>query len=90
MLSNYGLVQVLRVEADMKGTIRSVAVHEGRHPLSRWGDRYYHSLGNHVIEGVLSLFLVLYGYLPPCMLDQGYIRVGPDGVGTRHVAEYIK
>ena len=74
----------------MKRTIRLVGICEGRHPLSRPGDRCYHSFGDHVIEGVVNLFLVLYGCLPPSVLDWGYVRVSPDGLGTGHVAGCIK
>ena len=35
---------------------------------------------------MLNLFLVLYGYLLPGMLDRGDGRVSPDGIGPRHVA----
>ena len=63
---------------------------EGRHPLGRQGDRCYYSLGDHVVKGVFNLFLVLYGYLPPGVLDWDYVRVSPDGVGTGHVANCIK
>ena len=88
MHSHYGLVQVLRAEADMKGTIRFVGVCKGR--LSRLGGRHNHSLGDHVIEHALNLFLVLFGYLPSSVLDWGYIRVSPDSVGTGHVGDGIK
>ena len=53
----------------MKGTIRLVGLIEGRHPLSRLGDRHYHPLSNQVIKGVLYLFSVLYGYLPLGMFN---------------------
>ena len=74
----------------MKGTIRCVGISEGRHPLGRPGDRHYHPLGNHVIKDVLYLLSVFYGYLPLGMLDQGYVRVSPDGIGTRNVADCVK
>ena len=90
MLSNYGLIQVLRVEADMKGTIRLRGLCEGRYQLGGLGDRCYHSLGDHVIGGALSLLLVLYGYLPPSVLDWGYVRISPDGIYTGYVANCIK
>ena len=50
--------------------MRLAGVHEGRYPLSRPRDRGYDSLGDHVIEGVLYLLLVLYQYLSVGVLDQ--------------------
>ena len=65
MLSHYGLVQVLTVEAYAQGTIRLAGISEGRYPLGRLGDRHDHSLLNHVIECVLYLLPVLDGDLLP-------------------------
>ena len=45
---------------------------------------------DHVIEGMLNLFLVLYGYLSLGMLDRGDGRVSPDGICTRLVAYGIE
>ena len=61
VISNNGLVQVIWVKTDMKGTIRLLGISEGRYPLGRPGDRCCHSLSDHVIEGALYLLLVLYG-----------------------------
>ena len=62
-----GLVQVLCVKADTKGTIRLSGISEARYPLSRPGDKCYHPLSNHVIEGVLYLLLVPMGaFLQAC------------------------
>ena len=76
LLTN-GLVQVLWIKADMKGTIRLAGVCEGRHPLGRLGNRCNHPLSNHVVKGVLYLLSVLYGYLPLGMLGKGYVRASP-------------
>ena len=67
-----------------------MGISEGRHPLHRPGDRSYHSLGNHVIVGVLNLLLLFYGHLPSHMLDWGIISISPGGVGSRHVANCVK
>ena len=69
VLSNSGLVQVLWIEANTKGTIMLGRVSEGRHPLRRSGDRCYHSLVDHVIKGVLCQLLLLCWYLPLGILD---------------------
>ena len=90
MLLHNGLVHGLGVETDTKGTIRLLGISEGRYPLSRLEDRYYHPHSNHVIEGALYLLSVLYGYLPSCMLDWGYVRVGPDGISARHDTNCVK
>ena len=90
VLLNNGLVQVLWIKADMKGTIRLAGIGKRRHPLGKLGDRCYHPLCDHVIEDALYLLSVLYGYPPSGMLDGGYIRVGPDGIGTGHVANCVK
>ena len=71
VLSNNGLVQVLWVEVDTKGTITILGISVGRHPLGRLGDRHYHPLSDHVINSALYLLSVLYGYLPLGMLDWG-------------------
>ena len=49
-------------------------------------------LGNvdHVIEGLLLLVLVFYGYLPFGVLDWGNGGISPHGVGPRHVANGIE
>ena len=67
-----------------------MGISEGRHPLSRLGDRHYHSMGDHVVKGADNLLLVLYWYLSYGMLEQGYARVGPDGIGSGHVADCVK
>ena len=90
MLSTNGLVQVLWVKVDMKGTIRLLEISEGRHPLSRLRDRCYHPLSDQVIKGALYLLSVLYGYLPFGMLDGGYVGVGPHGISSSHVANCVK
>ena len=53
MLSNCGLVQVLRVEVYAQGTIRLAWIGEGRYLLSMPEDRHNHSLFDHIIESVL-------------------------------------
>ena len=50
VFTNNGLVQVLWIEADKKGTIRLVGISDGRHPFSRQGDRCYHPLSDHVVS----------------------------------------
>ena len=92
-----GQVRRLLIEVDvpeailgLKETIRLVVISKERHLLGRPGDRCYHPLCDHVIEGVLYLISVLYGYLPLGMLDGVYVRVGPDGIGTGHVADCVK
>ena len=65
----------------MECTIRLVGVHSGRHPLSWLGDRSNHAFNDHIIKGLLDLFPVLYGYLPPGMLNRGDGMVSPDGIG---------
>ena len=47
-------------------------------------------LFNHIVQGVVNLFPVLYGYLLPGMLDWGDESVSPDGIGSRHVAYGVK
>ena len=84
------LVQEFWVKADMKGTIRLSGISEGRHLLGGLGDRHYHPSSNHVVKGSLYLLLVLYGYLPSGMPDGGYVRVGPDGIGSGHVDNCVK
>ena len=49
MLSHYGLVQVLRVEAYVQGTIRLAGVCEQRNPFGRLVDRHYNSHFNHFV-----------------------------------------
>ena len=90
VLSHNGLIQVLWVKADMKGTISLVGISLGRHPFGRLEARHYHPLSGHVIKGVLYLLLVLYGYLPLGMLDWSYVMVSPDGVSAGHVANCVK
>ena len=70
MLSHCGLVQVFRVKAYIQDTIRFVWIGEGRYPFGWPGDSCYHPLVEHVIEGVLSLFLVLDRYLLLGVLDR--------------------
>ena len=85
MLLNYGLIQVLRVEADMKGTIRLVGACEGRYPFGRPGDSAIAPLATMTlrVHSIFSHFSM--GTFPPSVLDQGYVRVSPNGVGTWHV-----
>ena len=90
MLSHHGLVQVLRVEAYMQGTIRLAGIGEGRYLLSRQGDRCDHSLFNHLIECALYLLPLLSGDLPPGMFDRGNTGVSPDGIDPRHIAYSMK
>ena len=49
VISHYGLIKVLRVEAYMQGTIRLAGVSEQRHPGSRFDDRSNNSFQDHVI-----------------------------------------
>ena len=86
MLSHYVLVQVLRVKAYAQGTIRFARVYEGSYPLSRMGDRYDHSLLNHIIKSALYLLPVLDGNLLSHVLDRGNAGDSPDGIGPRHIA----
>ena len=90
MLSHYGLLQVLWVKAYTQGTIRLVRVHEEQYPLSWARHRSYNTLGDHVVEGLLNLLSVLDGDLPLGLLDWGYGRVGPDGIGPRYVANGVE
>ena len=70
--------------------IRLVGVHQQRHPLCRLGNRHDDSLSNHVIKHFLDLFSVLYGYLVLGMLDSEDVRVCPDGVHPRYVANGVE
>ena len=54
------------------------------------GQKSHHAFIDHIIEGALNLFPVLYWYLPLGMLDRGDSRVSPDGIGARHVAYCIE
>ena len=90
MLSHCGLVKVLRVKAYMQDTIRLVWIGEGRYPFGRSGDKGNHPLVNHVIKGLLNLFLILDRHLLPGTLYRGNRRVSPDGLGPRHIAYGVK
>ena len=90
MLLYCGLVQVLWVEAYAQGTIRLAEISEGRYLLGRPGDKHNHSLLNHIIESVLYLLPVLNRSLLLSVLDRCNVRVGPDGIGHRHIAYGIK
>ena len=90
MLSHYGLVKVLRVEAYVEHTMRLAGVCKGKYPFGWLGDRGNHTLVKHIIEGALDLFQILCRYLPPGVLDRGDGRVILDGIGTRHVAYCIE
>ena len=71
MFSHNGLVKVLWVKAYAKCTIRLAGVCQGQYPLIRLGDRSHNTFGDHVIEGVLILILVVCGYFPSGVLDRG-------------------
>ena len=62
----------------------------GMAKLSWLGDRSKYSFFNHIIKGTFNLFLELYGYLLHRHVGQGDRRVGPDGIGSRHVAYGVK
>ena len=90
MLLHYGLVQVLRVEAYVQGSIRLAGISEGKYPFGRLGDRHNHSLLDHLIKCVLYWLPVLDGDLLPGMLDRGNTGVSPHGIGPRHIAYSIE
>ena len=71
MLSDNGLIQVLRVEAYMEGTIRLVRVCEGRYQFGRLGDWGNDSECDHVIKGLLYLGSVLHMHFPMGVLGRG-------------------
>ena len=56
-----------------------------RYPFGSLRDRCDCSLLDHLIESALYLLPVLNGYLPLGVLDRGNTRVGPDGIGPRHI-----
>ena len=70
MLYHYGLIKVLRVEVYAEYTIRLMGVCLGRHPHGQLGDRSNHAFIEHITEGALNLFPVLYEYLPLGVLDR--------------------
>ena len=52
----------------------------------RPGDRYYNPFSNHFIKSALYLLHVLELILALGMLNRENIRVGPDGISSKHVA----
>ena len=90
VLSNNGLIQVLQVEADMKGSIMLVGMGQGRYPIGWPGDWGYDTKCDHVIQGFLNLVTVLYMYLPLGLLDCGNGGICANCVSPRHVAYGVK
>ena len=80
ILSLYGLVKVLRVQAYVESVPSGLQgyVREDTHFVSQ-ENRSNHAFFDHFIEGALDL--VFYAYLQLGMLDRGDVRVSLDGVG---------
>ena len=58
--------------------------------LVGWETEAMTPFGDHVIQGVLYMFLVLYGYLPLGVLDQQNGRVSPHGICVGHVVYCVE
>ena len=86
MLSNSGLIQIIRVKVYTERAMRLVGVYERRYPLSRLGDLGDDFECGHIIESLLYLVSVLCGHFPLDVLEKRNGKFGPDDVGTGHVA----
>ena len=87
---NDGLIYVMGSTADAECATRIVEVGQAGYPFHRFG-----YLGNdfevdHVLQGFLYLFMVLYGHFPVGVLNRGYGGVCVYGVGAEHISNCVK
>ena len=74
----------------MQGTICLPGIGEGRYPLSQLGEWGIVSEGDHLVQGLLDLVMVVNGYLPLGMLDRGNRQVSMDCICAGHVSYGVK